>query len=53
MDTGAPNDVAVSKGRNNMAALVILVLISGVATVWGADSRRSDDPRDRYWWPNG
>jgi hypothetical protein len=37
------------------ALIVFLTLVAlGLAGVrWGVDSRKSDDPRDRYWWPNG
>ena len=33
--------------------LLIFVALDLVAIRWGADTRTSNDPRDRYWWPNG
>jgi hypothetical protein len=39
-----------------MGALVILLILLTLtiaARRWGVDSRHTDDPRDRYWWPNG
>ena len=39
-----------------MGALIFLLLLAalGLAAMrWGVDARTSDDPRDRYWWPNG
>jgi hypothetical protein len=33
--------------------LLILVALDLVTIWWGVDTRTSDDPRDRYWWPNG
>jgi hypothetical protein len=39
-----------------MGALIFLVLLVALAIAairWSVDTRTSDDPRDRYWWPNG
>ena len=33
--------------------LLIFVALDLVAIRWGVDTRTSNDPRDRYWWPNG
>jgi hypothetical protein len=33
--------------------LLVFVALGLAATRWGVDTRTSDDPRDRYWWPNG
>ena len=33
--------------------LLIFVALDIVAIRWGVDTRTSNDPRDRYWWPNG
>jgi hypothetical protein len=32
--------------------LLIFVALGLGANRWGADTRTSPDPRDRYWWPN-
>ncbi len=35
-----------------LAILLVLLILGLAAPRWGADSRRADD-RDRFFWPNG